>query len=433
MAEVDGGAHDGGAVPIGRHVDHERLVDLDLPHREPLQVGQRGVAGPEVVDRDLDAGRLQPLQRVLGFAGDDGALGDLEAELLRRHLPGPEQLLHRVGQLAVEQVARREVDRDADLDAGLRPGVNLAERLVEDPRRQRLDQVGLLRRGDEVVRRQQSVNRMPPANQRLDLQGLAVDGADDRLIVKHELELVDRVAELADQGHALAVLAPFLIDGVDAEAAACPLGGVHGDVGAADQGRRIVGMLREGGDPDAHGGRDRLAVDDERLIHRIEDFFRDQDRARHVGRAPGHNGKLIAAITGHRVRLAQHAAHPFRHLQEEPVAGLMAQAVVDAFEPVQVHQEDGTWFHLTLTGTDRLLETLLKEGSIGKAGQRIVQRLVLQRFRFRLALGDVAQAANHQALRPEPAHVEFHGKGRAIFAQARSLVAAHLEEMLLGP
>jgi hypothetical protein len=31
------------------HVEHERLVQLDLVHRQPFEVGERGVAGAEVV------------------------------------------------------------------------------------------------------------------------------------------------------------------------------------------------------------------------------------------------------------------------------------------------------------------------------------------------------------------------------------------------
>src|SRR6267143_263906 len=82
MAEVDRGADDGGAVAVGRHVEDEGLIDLDFAHREPLEVGERGVAGAEVVDRDLDPGLMQPLERAFGFARDDGALRDLETELL---------------------------------------------------------------------------------------------------------------------------------------------------------------------------------------------------------------------------------------------------------------------------------------------------------------------------------------------------------------
>src|SRR5918995_3382987 len=40
------GTHDGGVVGVAGHVEHERLVELDLVDREPFQVRQRRVAGP---------------------------------------------------------------------------------------------------------------------------------------------------------------------------------------------------------------------------------------------------------------------------------------------------------------------------------------------------------------------------------------------------
>src|SRR5467141_1243021 len=54
MAQVHRGPDDGGAVTVGRHVEDEGLIDLDLAYREALEVGERGVAGAKVVDRDLD-------------------------------------------------------------------------------------------------------------------------------------------------------------------------------------------------------------------------------------------------------------------------------------------------------------------------------------------------------------------------------------------
>ena len=44
------------------HVEHERAVDLELRDRQPREVGERRVAGAEVVDRDADAERLEALE-----------------------------------------------------------------------------------------------------------------------------------------------------------------------------------------------------------------------------------------------------------------------------------------------------------------------------------------------------------------------------------
>jgi len=54
VGQVDDGAHNGDTGNLGLHRHDEGLVNLDLPHREPLQVGQRGVAGAEVVQGQRD-------------------------------------------------------------------------------------------------------------------------------------------------------------------------------------------------------------------------------------------------------------------------------------------------------------------------------------------------------------------------------------------
>src|ERR1700737_2068388 len=93
---------------------------------------------------------------------------------------------------------------------------------------------------------------MSPTDERLDLRRVPVRGGDDRLIVQHELELVDRVAQFADQWQACAILTALLVDRIDAESTAGPLCRVHRDICPANQRIGIVGMWREEGDPAPH-------------------------------------------------------------------------------------------------------------------------------------------------------------------------------------
>ena len=55
VRQLDGRAHDGGGPRVLGHRLHERAVELELVDRQLAQVGQRGVAGAEVVDGDPDA------------------------------------------------------------------------------------------------------------------------------------------------------------------------------------------------------------------------------------------------------------------------------------------------------------------------------------------------------------------------------------------
>ena len=155
---------------------------------------------------------------------------------------------------------------------------------------------------------------MAPAHQRFDFGRMAVGGRHDRLVVQQQLELVDRVAQLADQRHPVPILAAFLIRRVDAVTAARALGGEHRDVRPAHQGVAILGMLGEHRDPDAQVDLDRLVVDAERLADRLQDLLGDQHRPRHIGRAPGQHRKLVAAVARYGIGLAKHGPHSLAHL-----------------------------------------------------------------------------------------------------------------------
>src|SRR5882757_42409 len=97
------------------HTAGERAVQLEHAEREPAQRGQVGVAGAEVVERDLDAevGDLPQRFELVLVGADQRALGDLQAQR-----PGFQTgLVQYPGdlgdQLGVVQLDRREVDVDA--------------------------------------------------------------------------------------------------------------------------------------------------------------------------------------------------------------------------------------------------------------------------------------------------------------------------------
>ena len=61
----------------------ELAVDLEHVDRQAVEVGERGVAGPEVVDGDADAEASDPVEDLdrPGEVVHHGALGDLAEEL----------------------------------------------------------------------------------------------------------------------------------------------------------------------------------------------------------------------------------------------------------------------------------------------------------------------------------------------------------------
>ena len=55
MPHRDDRLRDGGVAAVGRNVGDERAVDLEVVHGEALEIGERRMAGAEVVDRDVHA------------------------------------------------------------------------------------------------------------------------------------------------------------------------------------------------------------------------------------------------------------------------------------------------------------------------------------------------------------------------------------------
>ena len=105
-------------LPVLGGAADEALVDLDLVERRLLQIAERGIAGAEIVEREADADRLQLGEHVVGrFAFDqEHALGDLELELARlRARELASALIDGRGQARIDELDRREVDRDPDM------------------------------------------------------------------------------------------------------------------------------------------------------------------------------------------------------------------------------------------------------------------------------------------------------------------------------
>ena len=80
MRQADRGAHNGRVVVVAGDMRDKGLVDLQLVDRQTLEVGQRRIAGAEVVDRHADAHRTQAPQHVHGArgVGHQAAFGDLD-------------------------------------------------------------------------------------------------------------------------------------------------------------------------------------------------------------------------------------------------------------------------------------------------------------------------------------------------------------------
>ena len=146
--------------------------------------------------------------------------------------------------------------------------------------------------------RHDAAHGVVPAQERLDRDDAVGVEVEHRLVDEVELVLVDRGAQLLDEDHALerGVDHAVLVDAV--LAAAGVLGGVHRDVGVAQQ---RLGALGVGGgerDADAGAGGDAVLAERDRAGERVEQALGRALGVREVGDVLEQDGELVAAQAG---------------------------------------------------------------------------------------------------------------------------------------
>ena len=102
----------------------------------------------------------------------------------------------------------------------------------------------------------------------------------------------------------------------------------------------------------------------------------------------------------------------------------MAERVVDVLEPIEVEKEDPEHVLVAPGGQQGLPKPVAEEAPVGKSGQRVVERLILESVGVRLALGDVAHCRYEQVARPDPhgADDELEREEASAFALAHGFV-----------
>ena len=102
--------------------------------------------------------------------------------------------------------------------------------------------------------------------------------------------------------------------------------------------------------------------------------------------------ELVATHPPDRVGIAQRARQPGGHGDEQPVAGLVAQRVVDVLEVVEIDEQRRARGAVAPAAGQQLLDAIHDQRPVRQAGQRVVQRLVTQ----------LLSALGHQPQRPRP-------------------------------
>ena len=281
---------------------------------------------------------------VLGAGLDGHALGDLEHQQRPGKPVEAKHPLDLLDQVRVLELTTRQVDvqleRGRHLALGSPVG-RLPARHLQDGHADLADHAGLLGQLDERVGADQAAMRVVPAQQGLEGHDPAGDQVDDRLVVAEELVLVERLAQV------LAQLEP--LDGGRPASSArtpgtwtCPTPlAAYSATSASDSRSAPAWPDVAVGDGHAHAGpgEDLPAVEREGHVERL------QDPTGHVRGVLGpfhlleQDAELVAAESGHGVARPHAAAESSGHRCEQPVAGRVAEAVVDGLEVVEVDEE----------------------------------------------------------------------------------------------
>ncbi len=270
------------------------------------------------------------------------------------------------------------------------PGARLPQRGVQHPAAECPDLARLLRERNEVIGRDQPALGMPPADERLDAQHAAGRQLGFGLIEQLQLIVLDRGAQLGRQGQPAGTVL-VLLGRIHAELILSPLGDVHGHVGALQERTRVGPVVGKDRYANARANFDGMAVDHEWLLERREQLPRRVLCFVHV-RSRQQDRKFIAAQTRRGFRPAQHAPQPPTELAQKQVAEVVTERVVDLFEAVEVHHQQCERCLVAPRRQDCLAQTVVQQQPIGQAGERVVDRLMLERSLSLLAFGDIAHA-----------------------------------------
>ena len=224
------------------------------------------------------------------------------------------------------------------------------------------------------------------------------------LVVHAELVAgVERAAQVAEQDQ-LRRRVRVAVGLVDAHAAATGLRDVHRDVGALEQRLDVVGVVGQEREADRGLDVQHEAVDDVGLGERTEHALGEHRAVVDAAHRLEQDRELVTAEARHGVGLAHDLAQPVGDLDQQGVAAVVAERVVDLLEPVDVEQQQSDVVPLGLGVGDRPLEALGEQATVGQAGERVEQRQasVLRRRRAQPVAG-VADGAEEQQPQHEQA------------------------------
>ena len=212
---------------------------LMVSNGKALQIGERGMAGAEIVERQAGAEFLDAGQHLRGMLGifHDQRFGDLELERAARQRGAAQHAAQILDQIVAQQLPRRHVHAGEDRLArtGCRlPLRELLRGVVEHEQAEIDDQPDFLGDRDEFRRRQAAQLGVIPACQRLEAGDGAIFQPHDRLVEHLDFLALDGAAQFRFHRQAVGLArAHGRLEDFDAVAADA-LGVVHRELGVLE-------------------------------------------------------------------------------------------------------------------------------------------------------------------------------------------------------
>jgi hypothetical protein len=214
-----------------------------------------------------------------------------------------------------------------------------------------------------------------PADECLDPRDPSRRQLDDGLVEDVELAASEAARQLGAQ------LVPRDDGGVDRRlehryaVLAGRLRGVHRDVGVAQQ---LVGADARARrrDADADADVDLPPVERERPAQRLDDAVGHAGRPGKARVVVEQDGELVAAEPGRDVAGSHGRPQPPGDAAQQPVAGVVAEGVVDDLEVVEIEEHHDR--HLRTRPLDPVTHGFEEQGPVRQAGERVVIGLVAE-------------------------------------------------------
>src|SRR6185312_12228061 len=359
---------------------HEGAVDLQVVHRQVLQVRERADAGAEVIQGELATHAMQHADEApcMIQVGDHRTLADLEADLRGSDPRAVETLDDELQELQIPERLPGDVDGHPAVGRNLDGAApQRRERRLHDPAiHQSHEPVAL--GGPHELRRRHLVPRLIlQAHQHLHGRPAAAVaiGGHDRLVVELEAVLLQGPLQALQPLNPPRVARQRLIPrGVDRDPTrALLLRDVACGVGGRQQFLERAALARDLDQADGDSDVEYLVLPDEAIVaDGATDIVGDLPRLLQ-GAADEQHAELIAAQAGDRIAVAHRVPQDLGDLAQHAVAGEMAARVVDDLETIEVEITQHVLAFAAMPALGRLLQAPLELAAVDEAGERIVR------------------------------------------------------------